>query len=102
MQTETQKPQNQKYNENGPKHVNLILLLGHSFAAWWCVVQDCAVTILQMLMFPSVCAVLLLAGVADHSQIRDCHVTVFSGVFIHIVFFHLRLRVFLHPVGCGI
>jgi hypothetical protein len=52
--------------------------------------------------FPSVCAVLLLAGVADHSQIRDCHVTVFSGVFIHIVFFHLRLRVFLHPVGCGI
>jgi len=27
MQTETQKPQNQKNNENGPKHVNLTVLI---------------------------------------------------------------------------
>jgi hypothetical protein len=27
MQAETQKPQNQKNNENGPKHVNLTVLI---------------------------------------------------------------------------
>ena len=44
---------------------------------------------------------LLLAAVTDHGQIRDRHVTVL-GVCIHAVLFHLLLRVFLHPVGCGI
>ncbi len=44
---------------------------------------------------------LLLAGVTDHGQIRDRHVTAL-GVCIHAVFFHLLLRVFLHPVGFGI
>ena len=28
--------------------------------------------------------------------------TVLGGVFIHAVLFHLRFRVFLHAVGCGI
>jgi hypothetical protein len=28
MQTETQKPQNQKNNQNGPKHVNLLMIRG--------------------------------------------------------------------------
>jgi len=55
-----------------------------------------------MLMFPGVCAVLLLAGVTDHGQIRDRHMTALGGVFIHAVLFHLLLRVFLHPVRCGI
>jgi hypothetical protein len=55
-----------------------------------------------MLMFMSVCAVLLLAGVTDHGQIRDRQMTALGGVFIHAVLFHLRLRVFLHPVRFGI
>jgi len=46
--------------------------------------------------------VLLLAGVTDHGQIRDRHMTTLGGVFIHTVLFHLFLRVFLHPVRCGI
>ena len=48
------------------------------------------------------CVVLLLAGVTDHGQTRDRHVTTFGGVFIHAVLFHLLLRVLLHPVSCGI
>jgi hypothetical protein len=44
---------------------------------------------------------LLLAGVADHGQIRDRHVAALS-VCIHAVLLHFLLRVFLHPVGCGI
>ena len=47
-------------------------------------------------------AALLLAAVTDHGQIRDRHVTVLGVVFIHAVLFHLLLRVFLHPVGCGV
>jgi hypothetical protein len=49
-------------------------------------------------MFPGVCAVLLLAGVTDHGQIRDRHVTVLFGVFVHAVLFHFGFRVFLHRV----
>ena len=48
-----------------------------------------------ILMFPSACAV-LLAGVADHGQIRDRQMTALGGVFIHAVLFHLFLCVFLH------
>jgi hypothetical protein len=53
-------------------------------------------------MFPSVGPVLLLTGVADHGQIRDRHMTVLGGGFIHTVLFHLLFGVFLHPVRCGI
>ena len=45
---------------------------------------------------------LLLAGVTDHGQMRDRHVTALVGVFIHAVLFHLSLHIFLHPVRCGI
>gem|GEM_PF-6161572 len=54
------------------------------------------------LMLPSACALLLLAGVTHHGQIRDRHMTVLGCVFIHAVLFHLLLHVFLHPVRCGI
>jgi len=53
-------------------------------------------------VFPRVRAALLLAAVTDHGQIRDRHMTVLGVVFIHTVLLHLSLRVFLHPVGCGV
>jgi len=56
----------------------------------------------EMIMFPGVCAVLLLASVTDHGQIRDRHMTVLGGVFIHAVLFHFSLHVFFHPVLGGI
>ena len=33
---------------------------------------------------------------------RDRQVTALGGVLIHAVFFHVLLRVFRHPVRCGI
>jgi hypothetical protein len=49
MQTETQKPQHQKNNENGPKHVSLLMRPGSSVLQRMVrPVQDCAVTILPM------------------------------------------------------
>jgi hypothetical protein len=109
MQTETQEPQNQKNNEKGPKHVNLLIIgpglirfADSGRADSRLRSHNSADDLRRMLMFPSACAALLLAAVTDHGQIRDRHMTVLGGVFIHIVLFHLRLRVFLHPVGCGI
>lgn len=53
-------------------------------------------------MFSRVHAALLLAAVTDHGQSRDRHMTVLAVMFIHTVLLHLSLRVFLHPVGCGV
>ena len=44
----------------------------------------------------------LLAGVTDHGQIRHRHVAALAGIFVYTVLLHLFLRVFLHPVRCGI
>jgi hypothetical protein len=49
MQTETQEPQHQKNNENGPKPVNLLIGPGLiRFADSGAPIQDGAVTILPM------------------------------------------------------
>ena len=64
--------------------------------------RNSAMTSEEPPVFPRVRAALLLAAVTDHGQIRDRHMTVLGVVFIHAVLFHLLLRVFLHPVGCGV
>ena len=101
----TRAPETSESSYNGPK-----LRYFHSaqpFCSTVRLIKTAQSQILQMTSrdahaSTSGCAVLLLAGVTDHGQMRDRHVTALGGVFIHAVLFHLRLRVFLHPVGCGI
>ena len=108
VQTETQKPQNQKNDKNRPKHGNLLVSAGLISSAARCTclrlasLANSAMTSEKTLVLSRVRAALLLAAVTDHSQIRDRQMTVLGVVFIHTVLLHLSLGVFLHPVSCGV
>jgi hypothetical protein len=48
METETQKPQNQKNDKNGPKHGKLLISIRLIRSAAWCTCQICALSSLQL------------------------------------------------------